>query len=272
MWITDADVDRWLAEDIGHDDVSNDIPGSATATIVATEAGTIAGLSAAEAVFDRLDVSCERHVEEGDAVDASTTIMAVSGPTQSLLRGERVATNLIGHASGIATKTAQAVTQATAVDPSVTVAATRKTTPGLRGLEKHAVAVAGGDTHRLDLSHMVMIKDNHIAAFGLEGAIDRLRDRASFATNIEVEATSIDQAERAATAGADAVLLDNMDPETVAKAVDVLPATVTIEASGGIDLSTIADYAQTGVDVISMGSLTHSAPSLDLSFRLDATG
>jgi nicotinate-nucleotide pyrophosphorylase (carboxylating) len=162
------------------------------------------------------------------------------------------------------------VNAAEPVDTDVRIAGTRKTTPGLRGIEKRAIAAAGGDTHRLDLSHMVMIKDNHIAELGLAGAIDRFRERTSFATKLDVEVETVGDAPRAAEAGADIVLLDNMTPEETERAVQRVADTdgkTLTEASGGIGVSDVAEYAATGVDIISMGSLTHSAPTLDFSFR-----
>ncbi|MFP8951957.1 carboxylating nicotinate-nucleotide diphosphorylase [Natrialbaceae archaeon A-arb3/5] len=267
--ITDADVDRWLREDVGHHDVTNQVPGETTGRLVATESGVVAGLDAASAVFDYLDVDVTERVEDGATVDAGETIFRVEGAAREVLRGERVAVNLAGHASGIATRTRKAVDAARDVSDGVRIAATRKTTPGLRGLEKRAVVAGGGDTHRLDLSHMVMIKDNHVAEMGLEGAVEHFRERTSFATKLDVEVESVEDAPRAAEAGADIVLLDNMSPDETARAVALLEEYdgVLAEASGGITRDTVADYAATGVDVISMGSLTHSAPSLDLSFR-----
>jgi nicotinate-nucleotide pyrophosphorylase (carboxylating) len=159
------------------------------------------------------------------------------------------------------------VEAARAVSESVQIACTRKTTPGLRGVEKRAVAAGGGDTHRLDLSHTVMVKDNHVAEMGLEGAIAEFSRRASFTTKVEVEAESPEEARRAAEAGADIVLLDNMAPEAIGDAIEVIHEDTLLEASGGITLEDVPAYAATGVDVISMGSLTHSAPALDYSFR-----
>jgi nicotinate-nucleotide pyrophosphorylase (carboxylating) len=192
-----------------------------------------------------------------------------------VLRGERVAVNVAGHASGVATATRNAVDAARAVDGDVRIAGTRKTTPGLRGIEKRAIVAGGGDTHRLDLSHTVMVKDNHVAEMGLEAALERFRERASFTTKVEVEVEEPADAPRAAEFGADIVLLDNMDPETTREAVgrlrevaDGIDREVLAEASGGITAGTVPDYAGTGVDVISMGSLTHSAATLDYSFRV----
>ncbi|MFB6079938.1 MAG: carboxylating nicotinate-nucleotide diphosphorylase [Haloferacaceae archaeon] len=269
--ITDAQVERWLREDLGHHDVTNDVPGETTGRLVATEDGVAAGLDAASAVFEYLDVDVERRVAAGDRIDAGEAVLAVAGPARAVLRGERVAVNVAGHASGVATRTRRAVDAAREVADDVVVAGTRKTTPGLRGVEKRAVAAAGGDTHRLDLSHMVMVKDNHVAELGLEAAVRRFRERASFATKVEVEVEDPADAPRAAAAGADVVLLDNMSPATTAEAVERLRERaphVTAEASGGITLADVPEYAATGVDVISMGGLTHSADALDYSFRV----
>jgi len=270
MVVTDAAVERWLREDLGHHDVVNAVPGRTTGRLIATEPGVIAGLEAAIAVFEYLDVSVDTAVTAGDRVAEEDSILTVEGPAQAVLRGERVAVNLVAHASGIATRTRRAVETATAVTPDVAVAATRKTTPGLRGLEKRAVAAGGGDTHRLDLSHAAMIKDNHIAEMGLTSAIEHIRERTSFTTPIEVEAESPAQARRAAEHDIDAVLIDNLPPadtEAAVEAVATADPSVVTEASGGIDQDTLAAYAATGVDVISMGGLTHSAPALDCSFR-----
>ena len=271
--LLDSQIEAWFAEDVGHHDVTNDVPGDAAGRLVATESGTVAGLDAAVAAFDYVDVDATATVENGATVDAGDVVLRAEGPARDVLRAERVAVNVAGHASGVATRTAAAVDAARDVDDRVRVACTRKTTPGLRGVEKRAVAAAGGDTHRLDLSHMVMVKDNHIAAMGLEDAVRTMAERASFTTKVEVEVERGEDAPRAAVAGADVVLLDNMGPDLVADAVDRLAETghddVLVEASGGITLADVPAYAETGVDVVSMGSLTHSAPALDLSFRLE---
>jgi len=262
-----AQVERWLREDLGHHDVTNDVPGETGGRLVAKESGVAAGVDAARAVFDYLDVACEARVAAGDRIEAGDVVLAVEGAARDVLRGERVAANVAGHASGIATRTRQAVDAAREVSDDVRVAGTRKTTPGLRGIEKRAVAAGGGDTHRLDLSHMVMVKDNHVAELGIETAVARFRERASFATKIEVEVEAPGDAPRAADAGADVVLLDNMTPEETRTGVELLPDGVLAEASGGITIDDVPAYAQTGVDVISLGSLTHSASAFDLSFR-----
>jgi nicotinate-nucleotide pyrophosphorylase (carboxylating) len=260
-------IERWLREDVGHHDVTNEVPGETTGRLVTKESGVVAGLGAAAAVFEHLDVDVVERAPEGATVDPGTEVMRTEGAAKATLRAERTAVNLAGHASGIATRTRRAVDAAREVDDDVRVAGTRKTTPGLRGLEKRAIVAGGGDTHRLDLSHMVMVKDNHIAEMGLSGAVEEFRERASFATKIEVEVDDPADAPEAAAAGADIVLLDNMDPATTEDAVASLPADTLAEASGGITVADVPAYAATGVDVISMGSLTHSASTLDLSFR-----
>jgi nicotinate-nucleotide pyrophosphorylase (carboxylating) len=265
--ITVERVDRWLREDVGHHDVTNDLPGDTEGRLVAKEAGVVAGLDAATAVFERLSVVTEAFVTAGDRVEPGDALLAVEGPTSAVLRGERVAVNLAGHASGVATETRRAVEAAREVDETVAVAGTRKTTPGLRGVEKRAIAAGGGDTHRLDLSHMVLVKDNHVAEMGMETAVSRLRERASFATKVEVEVERPEDGPRAVEAGGDVVLFDNLPPTAVAKGVDLLPEDTLAEASGGIGVEDVPDYARAGVDVVSMGALTHSAPTLDLSFR-----
>lgn len=267
MPVARSQVERWLREDLGHHDVTNDVPGDTTGRLVAKETGVAAGLEAAGAVFDHLGVGVETLVESGERVEPGDTVLEVDGPARNVLRGERVAVNVTGHASGIATRTRRAVDAAREVSDSVRVAGTRKTTPGLRGIEKRAVVAGGGDTHRLDLSHMVMVKDNHIAEMGLEKAISHFRERVSFATKVEVEVERPADGRRAAEAGGDIVLFDNLAPEAVEEGIAALPADTLAEASGGITVETVPEYAATGVDVISLGSLTHSAPALDYSFR-----
>ncbi len=267
MVVTNTQIEQWLKEDLGHHDVTNEVPGETTGQLVANEDGVVAGLEPARAVFEYLGVELTDGVSEGDRIEAGETVLAVSGPAQAVLRGERVVVNIVGHASGIATLTRQAVTAAQEVSDGVRIAGTRKTTPGLRGIEKRAVVAGGGDTHRLDLSHMVMVKDNHIAELGLEAAISHFRERVSFATQIEVEVERPQDGRQAAEAGADIVLFDNMSPDEVERGVSLLDNMALAEASGGITLETVPAYAKTGVDIISMGSLTHSAPSCDFSFR-----
>jgi nicotinate-nucleotide pyrophosphorylase (carboxylating) len=265
-------AEAWLREDLGHHDVTNDVPGTTTGRLVAREAGVVAGLDAATTVFDVLGVEVTDRVDDGTATEAGDVVLRVAGAARDVLRGERVATNVVAHAAGVATRTRRAVAAAREVDERVRIACTRKTTPGLRGVEKRAVAAAGGDTHRLDLSHTVLVKENHVAELGLSEAVARFRERASFTTKVEVEVERPADGARAAAAGADIVLFDNLAPEAVREGVASLPDDVLAEASGGIALADVPAYADTGVDVVSMGSLTHSAPSLDLSFRTGEDG
>lgn len=266
--ISKRQIESWLTEDLGHHDVTNHVPGETTGRLVAKEPGVVAGLDAARAVFEYLGVTVEHTVENGDTVELGDELLSVAGSAREVLRGERCAVNIAAHASGIATRTRKAVENARAVSDAVRIACTRKTTPGLRGIEKRAVVAGGGDTHRLDLSHMVMIKDNQIAELGMEQAIERFTDRTSFATKIEVEVERPEDGKRAAAAGCDIILFDNMPPAAVERGISAISDEhVLTEASGGIEIDDVAAYADTGVDIISMGSLTHSAPSLDLSFR-----
>lgn len=269
MLISRSQIEAWLAEDLGHHDVTNQVPGETIGRLVANESGVVAGLESASAVFEHLDsdIQIQPQVDEGEAIETDTVVLTVEGAAREVLRGERCAVNVAAHASGIATRTRAAVDAAREASDTVEIAGTRKTTPGLRGLEKHAIVAGGGDTHRLDLSHMVMVKDNHIAELGMERAIERLSERASFTTKIEVEVETPEDSTRAANAGADIVLFDNMSPEEVERGVAMLPEDVLSETSGGITLANVPEYAATDVDVISMGSLTHSAPALDYSFR-----
>lgn len=267
MPVTSSRIDRWLREDLGHHDVTNHVPGETTGRLVAKEAGVVAGLETTVAVFDHLGVAVETTVEAGERVESGDVVLTVEGATRDILRGERVAVNIAGHASGVATRTRKVVDTARDVSDSVRIAGTRKTTPGLRGLEKRAIVAGGGDTHRLDCSHMVMVKDNHITEMGLDAAVSHFRERTSFATKIEVEVERPVDGQRAAAAGADIVLFDNLAPAAVEEGYAMLPNDTLGEASGGITIETVPEYAATGIDVISLGSLTHSAAALDYSFQ-----
>lgn len=269
MYVRSSQIEDWLEEDIGHHDVNNDVPGETEGRLVAKEDGVAAGIDVARAVFRYVDLDVDALVDDGEDIEAGDYMLAVSGSAAEMLRAERVAVNIAGHASGIATATRQAVDRARAVREDVRVAGTRKTTPGLRGIEKRAIAAGGGDTHRLDLSHMVLVKENHITELGLEEAVRRFVERASFATQIEVEVERPENGRRAAEAGADIVLFDNMSPHEIESGVEMLPAGVRSEASGGITMDNVQSYAASGADILSMGALTHSSSALDLSFRTD---
>ena len=267
----DRVVQASLAEDVGGGDVTTEATVDARATgvavLVTRATGVVAGLDAAEAVFRALDpeVEFERLVEDGDVLPGPVPIARVSGSLRAILTGERTALNLLGRLSGIATATRRYVD---AVDGTgVAILDTRKTTPGLRALEKQAVAAGGGRNHRFGLDDGVLVKDNHLAATGsIRDAVERLR--AATDLPVEVECDTLEQLEEALAAGADAVLLDNMSLDELRRAVALTEGRARLEASGGVTLETVRAIAETGVDEISIGALTHSAPALDVSLEL----
>jgi nicotinate-nucleotide pyrophosphorylase (carboxylating) len=238
------------------------------AAIVAREAGVIAGLDLAEAAFKALDpAACfTRIIQDGGKVAAGGRIATVSGKTRALLTAERTALNFLGRLSGIATLTADYV--AAVEGTGARIACTRKTTPGLRALEKYAVRAGGGVNHRFGLYDAVLVKDNHIAAAGgLRQALERLSARRGHMVRVEVEVDRLDQLKQALEFPIDAVLLDNMDVETLRQAVKLVGGRVATEASGGVTLNTVRNIAETGVDLISVGALTHSPRNLDSSLE-----
>jgi len=271
--LVDEAVRAALAEDLGPaGDITTDpiIPPDAQgeAMIVVREPAVIAGLDLAEATFRALDpdVTFERVVEDGGHVEAGATVAKVKGRTRALLTGERTALNFFGRLSGIATLTAAYVAKVEGTNARI--ACTRKTTPGLRAFEKYAVRCGGGVNHRFGLYDAVLVKDNHIAAAGgLAAALERLRPRAGHMVKIEVEVETLEQLEEALRFPIDAVLLDNMDIPTLKKAVALAKGKVQTEASGGVNLETVSEIAKTGVDLISVGALTHSPRNLDSSLE-----
>ncbi|MGD9501570.1 MAG: carboxylating nicotinate-nucleotide diphosphorylase [Methyloceanibacter sp.] len=262
-----------LAEDLGAaGDITTDatVPADAVgrAAIVARQPGVVAGLDLAEAAFKALDpaISFTRIVADGGSVAAGGKIATVSGKARAILTGERTALNFVGRLSGIATLTASYVK---AVEGTgARIACTRKTTPGMRALEKYAVRAGGGINHRFGLYDAVLVKDNHIAAAGGIGkALARLKERAGHAVRIEVEVETLAQLAEVLTFPIDAVLLDNMDVATLREAVKLVAGRVVTEASGGVTLDNVREVASTGVDVISAGALTHSPRNLDSSLE-----
>jgi len=268
-------IARALDEDLGEagDLTSEAVVGPdalVSGALVARRPGRIAGLEVAGAVFAAVDQRIEvtYHQTDGDEVGAGTRLATVTGRARSVLTGERTALNLLGHLSGVATATAAFV--ARVVGTNARIADTRKTTPGLRALEKYAVRMGGGINHRFGLSDAVMIKDNHlIAAGGVLAALEAARRRVGHLVKIEVEVTTLAQLEEVLEAGADVVLLDNMDLATMVEAVRLVGGRLVVEASGGITLDNVAEVARTGVDVISVGWITHSAPALDVALDLE---
>jgi nicotinate-nucleotide pyrophosphorylase (carboxylating) len=270
-------VDRALAEDLGPD-------GDLTAALVpedvraqfalrARRSGVLAGCACVTETYRRVgpEIDLRWRASDGDELSAGDTVLELAGPLRPILTAERTALNFLGRLSGIATLTAQFVTAAHESNPSVAVLDTRKTTPGLRLLEKAAVRAGGGTSHRFSLSDAVLVKDNHLAGTSITDAVHRARALWP-GRMVEIECDALDQVAEAARAGADAVLLDNMDPGTVVEAIAVahLDATgpILTEVSGGVTLATIGAYAAAGPDRISVGALTHSAPVLDLGLDL----
>lgn len=264
-----------LAEDLGR---AGDITSAAvlppdlraSAVLRARQAGRLAGIAAGLATFGLVDPASRCEIRKGDGADvaAGEIVAEISGNARGLLTAERTALNLICHLSGIATATARLVA---AIRPhAARIVCTRKTTPGLRILEKYAVRLGGGANHRFGLDDGMLIKDNHVAMVGgITTALERARAAAGHMVRIEIEVDRLDQLAEALAAGADAVLLDNMDIATMAEAVAMARGKAVTEASGRITIDTVAAVAATGVDLISSGAITHSAPILDLGLDID---
>ncbi|OYD06201.1 carboxylating nicotinate-nucleotide diphosphorylase [Paludifilum halophilum] len=263
-----------LNEDVGYGDWTTEALVSEShrsqANLIAKRKGVVAGLPVAEAVFRKLDPKVEwvPAVEEGTPVKTGTVLARLRGKTRALLTGERVALNLLQRLSGIATATREVVDQVNGLNCHVLD--TRKTTPGLRFLEKYAVKVGRGTNHRFGLSHGIMIKDNHVAlAGGLTEAVHRVRKEMGHMVQVEVEADTLDQVREALSLDVDAILLDNMDVDTLRRAVEMIGGRVWTEASGGVTPDTVRAVAETGVNGVSLGWLTHSTPALDISMELE---
>ncbi len=272
--IEDA-VHRALAEDLGRagdvTSIATIPPGTPSRTVmVARRAGTIAGLPLAAACFRKLSPSIEivAAVRDGATVEARTVLMHIKGDARAVLSGERVALNFVQHLSGIATATNAYVRKA---GGKTRICCTRKTTPGLRALEKYAVRCGGGFNHRFGLDDAILIKDNHIAvAGGIRAVLERARAAAGHPVKVEIEVDSLGQLQEVLDCGlADVVLIDNFDVASIKKAVALVAGRLVIEASGGITLDSIADIAATGVDYASSGALTHSAPALDVGLDIE---
>ncbi len=263
-----------LAEDLGRaGDITTDsiIPADAVATarIAARKDGRVAGLEAALIAFRLLDPGISVTVEraDGDDVPPGGTIATLTGKARALLTAERTALNLMGRLSGIATATRSLVREVEGT--RARIVCTRKTTPGLRVLEKHAVKLGGGFNHRFGLDDAVLIKDNHIAvACGVRPAVERVRAAIGHMVKVEVEVDTLDQLDELLGLPVDVVLLDNMDPDTLRRAVRMVDGRLLTEASGNVTLATVRAIAETGVDMISCGWLTHSAPNLDLGLDM----
>ena len=261
-----------LAEDVGIGDITTflvvDPEITARAEIMTRQDMVVAGMEAARRTFEQVDASIkfDRMVNDGDVIDSGVIMARVSGPAGSILTAERVALNFLMRLSGVATLTARFVGMVRA--HNVKIVDTRKTTPGMRALEKAAVRAGGGGNHRFGLFDGILIKDNHIAAAGsITLAVTRAKAGAPHTIKVEVEVEDLEELEEAIEAGADAVLLDNMPPAEMRKAVTMAKGRVLLEASGGVTLDTVDQAAASGVDIISIGALTHSAPAVDISLN-----
>jgi nicotinate-nucleotide pyrophosphorylase (carboxylating) len=272
----EAAVTNALDEDLGR---AGDVTSIATvpeategrALVVARAAGVIAGLPLVEAAFRKLGPGIEISAlaRDGDVVAARTTLMTVNGQARALLAAERVALNFLGRLSGVATATQEFVRRIAHTNARITC--TRKTTPGLRALEKYAVRCGGGFNHRFGLDDAILIKDNHIAvAGGISAVLHRARAAVGHMVCIEIEVDTLEQlADVLATGGADVVMLDNMDPPMLRRAVEMVGKRLVTEASGGVTLDTAAAIAETGIDYISAGWITHSPPQLDVALDME---
>jgi nicotinate-nucleotide pyrophosphorylase (carboxylating) len=269
LYLVNRLIDLWLAEDIGHGDVTSlamiDADAQGSFAMNARQPLSLAGIEVAAACFRRYDptLSVELTAKDGDRVQPKTTLLKVKGNARSLLTVERTALNIVQHLSGIATETARWMdaikgTKAKLID-------TRKTTPGLRALQKHAVVCGGGANHRLGLDSGVMIKDNHIAVCGsISKAIARARAAGPVLIKIEVECDRLDQLREAVAAGADVIMLDNMPLDMMREAVAFVGWRIPLEASGGVKFETVRAIAETGVDYISSSKMIQAAPAVDI--------
>ncbi len=273
QFYVDELIKNAIKEDINYIDTSADLvideDDMTTAYFEAKAEGVLCGLDVALRVFELLDkdFSAKVYIKDGERVKKGDIIADLSGHTVLLLKGERTALNLLQHMSGIATMTNKAVTLCQGTNASV--ADTRKTLPGLRSIQKYAVTVGGGKNHRYNLSDAVMLKDNHIDACGsITKAVEKCREKLGHMVKIEVETRNLDEVAEALATGAEVIMLDNMDCDTMKRAVEMTNGKALLEASGNITDETIAGVAKTGVDIISIGALTHSVKAFDISMKI----
>ncbi len=272
QFLVDDIIKTALLEDVNYIDAAADnlldLNMTSKAKFLAKASGVLAGIDVALRVFELLgDFKITKYINDGSAVNKGDIIAEVEGPTALLLKGERTSLNLLQHMSGIATMTAEAVklTEGT----NATITDTRKTLPGLRALQKYAVTCGGGKNHRFNLSDAAMLKDNHIDACGsITKAVSTLREKIGHTVKIEVETRNLKEVEEALLTGCEIIMLDNMDCETMRKAVEITSGKALLEASGNITAETIKAVAETGVDIISIGALTHSVKAFDISLKI----
>lgn len=263
-----------LLEDINYIDVTTDYlvdeSSVATAKYVAKDSGVLCGIDVALRVFTLLDdnASFEVFIHDGEQVKKGDIIAKITAKTRALLKGERTALNILQHMSGVATATNKCVKLVEGTKASI--ADTRKTLPGLRVLQKYAVTVGGGRNHRYNLSDCAMLKDTHLDAYGsMTGAVNALREKMGHTVKIEVEVANLDELREALELGVEVIMLDNMSCEAMAEAVKITDGRAKLEASGNVTAETIRAIAETGVDIISLGALTHSVKAFDISMKID---
>lgn len=273
QFYVDDIIKKAVTEDINYLDVTSDYllsdTHTSTANFIAKDDGVLAGIDVALRVFELIDstLTFEAFKKDGDEIKKGDVIATVKGKTKSILKAERTSLNLLQHMSGIATMTNRCVKLVSGTKASVVD--TRKTLPGLRPLQKYAVTVGGGKNHRYNLSDAAMLKDNHIDSYGsLTNAVNALREKVGHMVKIEVEVDSFELLDEALKVKADVIMLDNMNPEQMAKAVEITNGRAVLEASGNITLDNISDVAKTGVDIISLGALTHSVKAFDISLKI----
>ena len=268
------EIEYFLEEDVGHGSYEEIVPyTNCKAEITVKEEGVLAGLEEAKQILDYMGLQYSSEFRDGYKIKDGDTILTVGGAGAKILKAERLVLNFLARMSGVATLTNVFVTEASKVNERVKIAGTRKTTPGFRKYEKKAIAIGGGDPHRFGLYETVIIKDNCIKLIGMENAIKRAKEKASFTRKIEVEVETIEDALRAAELDVDIIMLDNMPVVDVKECVRRLTEKglrdgVTLEASGGINIENLKDFASTGVDVISTGTITHSAKGLGFSLNV----
>lgn len=274
QFITDEIIERALREDINYVDAATDYllddDDVSTARFVAKASGILCGIDIAVRVFEMLDkdVKVQINIKDGGKVEKGDVIAVVTGRTKAILKAERTSLNILQHMSGIATETAKYAECCKGTRAHVTE--TRKTLPGLRAIEKYAVTVGGGKNHRYNLSDGAMLKDNHIDAYGsITKAVEALRSRMGHMIKIEVEVRNEEELREALSCNADVIMLDNMTCEQMKKCVEIADGKAVLEASGNVTLDNMAEVAATGVDIVSVGALTHSVKAFDISLRID---
>jgi|TARA_B110000263_G_scaffold168419_1_gene146711 nicotinate-nucleotide pyrophosphorylase (carboxylating) len=273
----DSELERFLNEDISNGDITSDLFIDATsisnAEILSRESGILSGRNEITQIFNHFNIESNWLFQDGDSFSDNSQIVKLNGLSKSILLSERVSLNLLGHMCGIATSTNNAVKITKQISQHTNISATRKTLPGLRKYEKYSVIVGGGLPHRYDLNEMILIKDNHSKLINnLEKSVNSVRNQIGSSKKIELEVDSLESAMKAINLDIDIILLDNMQPEDILKFMNKIKSisqkTPLIEASGGITMSNLQNYASTGVDIISMGALTHSSKSIDLSLQI----